>query len=123
MPGYRSSPVSVQVEVSTNVGRELTTVVRQLTQLGFGSSIVELQEPGPIVVAPITMQKVGVKFARNTTALWSTATPALVASALQQHIVPEAFADIICRQDANSATVMVVTSEVRKLLKASGQGQ
>eukprot|EP00971_Amphidinium_carterae_P111589 2209969-Amphidinium_carterae.1 len=79
MPGYRSSPVSVQVEVSTNVDRELTTVVRQLTQLGFGSSIVELQEPGPIVVAPITMQKVGVKFARNATALWSTATPALVA--------------------------------------------
>eukprot|EP00971_Amphidinium_carterae_P306673 6094622-Amphidinium_carterae.1 len=79
MPGYRSSPVSVQVEVSTSVGRELTTVVRQITQLGFGTSIVELQEPGPIVVAPITMQKVGVKFARNATALWSTATPALVA--------------------------------------------
>eukprot|EP00971_Amphidinium_carterae_P316508 6291593-Amphidinium_carterae.1 len=54
MPGYRSSPVSVQVEVATANGRETTTVVRQLTQLGFSSPVVELQELGPVVVAPIT---------------------------------------------------------------------
>eukprot|EP00971_Amphidinium_carterae_P008444 166688-Amphidinium_carterae.1 len=69
------------------------------------------------------MQKVGVKFARHVEALWSTASPSLVASSLQQHIVPEAFSDIVCRQDSNTATVMVVTSELQKLLRVSGLGQ